>query len=97
MNTLKMQINAVKDKYATVKATFVLSFVVCQGANLWTFDRITATVDAFTVDRYIDPSQPFHLVVNLSTTTASGTVDKSVGQAFDWAGVKRIFTEVYSD
>ena len=96
-NILKTRINEIKASYAGINTIFALSFYICQGPNLYTFDRVTTMVNAFTVDRFINPNEPFHLVVNMASTTDEGTVDKSIDQAFDWSGIQRIWNDIYSD
>ena len=71
-----------------------MRYVISQGTVKFKFDRITDLVNAFTVNRFLDPNQRFHLVVVERQHTTVGTVDKPIETIFEWSGLVNHFNQI---
>ena len=70
-------------------------YEISQGCKKYSFDKLTQLVDAFTVNRYLDPNERFHLTVVTLTDTEHGTIRQPVTTIFEWIGVKAYWSHVF--
>lgn len=70
-------------------------YVISQGCVKYQFDRLTDLVNAFTVNRFLDASKRFHLVVVNRQHTSQGTIDKPVSTILEWSGIVAYWNEVH--
>ena len=70
-------------------------YIISQGCVKYKFDRLTDLINAFTVNRYLNPEERFHLVVVSRQQTLAGTIDKPLQTIFCWADVVRYWDNVH--
>ena len=70
-------------------------FEISQGCKKYSFDTFLQLSNAFLIDRYLNTSAMFHLVVVELVDTEQGTIKEPITTIFEWIGVKEFFSKEF--